>query len=109
LLPTSAANKTNRVIATQRVTVLIKSIRRSDFIQNERTKSQSPAEPIAEPVIRTKSNRRVKDVVTGIHTEPHHPIMGVKTLQRMVRTIKPNALRVDIAVRSLRETTIADA
>jgi len=92
-------------MATQRVTVLIRSIRRSDFIQNERTKSQSPAEPIAEPVIRTKSSRRG----TGSHTEPHHPIVGAKALQRMVRPIKPNALRLDIAVRSLRETTIADA
>jgi hypothetical protein len=92
-------------MATQRVTVLIRSIRRSDFIQNERTKSQSPAEPIAEPVIITKSTRRE----TGSHTEPHHPIVGVKALQRMVRTIKPNALRLDIAVRSLRETTIANA
>jgi len=55
-LPTLRANKTNRVMATQRVTVLKRSIRRSDFIQNERTKSQSPAEPIAEPVIRTKSS-----------------------------------------------------
>jgi hypothetical protein len=74
---------------------LSESILRSDLIQNQRTKSQYPKAPIAEPVIRTKIKLfglGGRKATMGDQTmDPHNPIIGVKALQIVVSVMKTNA------------------
>lgn len=109
----SAGIVTSSVAATHSTSVLSKSTRRSDLIQNRRTNSQYPDEPTADPYSKsTKENDVLRGMNqwTGYNTkEVHSTTIGVAMLHAAASPIKHNEVTERAALRSRRDTTTADA